>query len=445
VSAGWIISKEEFAGNLPFLRSFNFLKIRASYGQTGNANIPSFAYLNNYVNWPVYGQAAALGFSVLSNPDIGWEKNNQVDLGLDFGLLNNAIRGTIGLFNRVSQDMILNVPVAPNVGIGPGNVSVITNIGKLRNRGLEFELSTSNLSSRSRLRWTTDFNVTFLKNNVLDLTPQFKQMPAGANPVAIGIMSGVGITQIGRQLGTYYLPEYAGLDGEGFETIFEINRDVLRETGQTVKTGNVIRATQTNINNNRIVHEGKQALPTWFGGLSNTFAYGGFELTGLITFSGGNYIYDAQEENNSYVRSGSNVILAKVYNNTWEPGKTNGVYPILTWNMRDRFNNPGGAPSPQTLGSRTTRFLYNGDFARLKTVQLAYNLPAGITHRLKIQNLRVYVSANNLVTITKYPGFDPEFANLTTNNQDRNLSQGFITAPPVPQVRTTNVGLSVTF
>ena len=446
VSAGWIVSNEAFAKNASVLNSFSFLKVRASYGQTGNASIPSFAFLNNYVNWPVYGQSGALAFSVLANKNITWEKNNQLDMAIEFGLLKNRLRGSVGYFNRVSKGMLLNVPVAPNVGIGAGAGSVITNIGDLRNRGIEFELNSINFMSNSGFRWTTDFNLSFIKNKVLDLTPQFKLKPVGANPVAIGIQQGVGITQIERQLGNYYLAEYAGLDNEGFETIYEIDASKLRGTGETIKTGNIIRATQTNINNNRIVQEGKQALPTWFGGISNTVSYKGIDLSVLFTFSGGNYIYDGLRENNSYVRTGNNVILADVYNNTWETGKTGAEYPKVTWNMRDNFNNvTTGNPAPQALGTRTTRFLYKGDFARLKTLQLAYNLPAATMERMHLQGVRIYLNVNNLFTITNYPGFDPEYANVTGGSQDRNLNQGFIGSAPVPQVRSMNAGISVTF
>lgn len=448
VSAGWIISNEDFAAKSGILGGFNLLKLRGSFGQTGNSNIPSFAFLSNYVNWPVYGQSPALGFSVLANPNIAWEKNTQFDLGLDFALLKNRLRGTIGYFNRLSKDMLLNVPVAPTVGIGPGAQSVITNIGDLRNTGLEIELGgliVSSKKGRNGFSWNADLNVSFIRNNVVDLTPQFKNLPTGAFPVAAGIQSGVGITQIGGNLGTYYLAEYAGLDAEGFETIWEIDPNILRETGKTVKTGNRIRATQTNINNNRIVHEGKTGLPTWFGGLTNNFSYKGFELTVLFTFQGGNYIYDGHEEATSYVRTGGNVIRQSVLGNTWTANKTDAEYPRLTWNMRDNANNPTtGAPAPNTLGTRTTRYLYSGDFARLKTLQLSYSFPQQWLNKVKMQAVRVYANVQNLFTITNYPGFDPE-AVILGGNQDRNLNQGFIGGAPIPQVRSFNAGVSVTF
>jgi TonB-linked SusC/RagA family outer membrane protein len=448
VSTGWIISDEPFANKSKFLSNFNLLKLRASYGRTGNANIPSFAWQNNYVNWPVYGQSAALGFSVLANPNIGWEQNDQFDVGLDFAVFNNKLRGTFGYFNRKSNNMLLNVPVAPTVGVGAGNSSVLTNIGDLNNQGLEIELSASIVNSkkgRNGFSWTTDFNITFLRNRVVTLTDQFKVLPTGNFPVAIGIQSGVGITQIGGHLGAYYLAEYAGLDDQGFETIWEVDANVLRETGKTVKTGNRIRATAQNITNNRIVHEDKTGLPTWFGGLTNNFSYKGFELNVLLTFQGGNYIYDGHEETTSYVRGGDNVIRANVFGNTWTSTRQNATHPRLTWNMRDLSNNPlTGAPAPQAMGSRTTRFLYSGDFLRLRTVQLAYSLPQSVLTKLRMQAVRLYVNAQNLFTVTSFPGFDPEGVVMGVN-QERNLNQGFFGGVPVPQVRTINAGVTVTF
>ncbi|MFN4144502.1 MAG: SusC/RagA family TonB-linked outer membrane protein [Runella sp.] len=441
-SAGWIISNEKFAQN-GFLSKFNLLKVRASYGITGNANIPSFAFLNNFINWPVYGNAPALGLSVLANPNITWEQNRQFDAALEFGILNNRISGSVGYYNRLSQDMLLNVPVAPNIGIASGSPSVITNIGDLRNSGFELQLSSVNIN-KGGFQWRTDLNFSTARNRVERLTPQFEVLPSGTLPVAVGIQSGVGITQIGGQLATFYLAEYAGLDAQGYETIFEIDQNILRQTGRTVKTGNVLRATQQNINANRIVHEGKTSIPTWFGGINNTFSYKGIELTTLFTFQGGNYIYDGHEELTSYVRTGTNNIRASVIGNTWTEQNQNAIYPRLTWNMRDNALDAQGRPAPQVLGTRTTRFLHKGDFLRLRTLQVAYNLPRSVTQRLKLQNVRVYANGQNLWTLTQFPGLDPEMVVLG-GNQDRNLNQGLVGNLPLPQVRTWNAGLSITF
>jgi TonB-linked SusC/RagA family outer membrane protein len=448
-SLGWIISEEDFFGGLG--STFNLLKVRTSYGRTGNTNIPSFAFLNGYVNWPVYGVSPAYGFSVLANPDIGWERNDQFDAALEFGLLNNRVSGSVGYYDKLSRGMLLNVAVAPNVGIGPGSASILTNIGDLRNRGVELQLSTTNLDIRG-FRWTSELNFTTNANKVQKLTPQFTQLPTGTSTVAPGIVQqGITNTQEGGRLGAFYLAEYAGLDGEGFETIYAVDVATLRSTGQTVRlkdasgADSTLRATSQNVTNNRFLLEKKTGLPTWYGGFTNTFSFKGIELNVLFTFQGGNYIYDALEENTSYVRSGGNVIRSEVYGNTWTEENPGAEYPKLTWNLRDNNLNPAtGLPAPQALGTRTTRFLYKGDFARLKTLQIAYSLPPALVQRIRLQQVRVYANAQNLLTFTRYPGYDPETL-LIGGNQDRNLAQGFINAAPVPQVRTFNFGMSVTF
>jgi hypothetical protein len=446
VSAGWLISEEDWFKNLEIGEKISFAKLRTSFGQTGNASIPSFAFLSNYVGWPVYGQSPALSLSVLGNPEIRWEKNNQVDAALELGAFNNRIRTSFGWFSRTSQDMLLSVPVAPTVGIGAGNQTIIINIGNLRNSGFEWEISAlicDNNKSRTRLRWNADANFSWLDDKVLQLADNFKSLPSGDFPVANGIFQGAGITQIGGRLGAYYLAEYAGLDNDGFETIYEIDRNVLRQTGQTVRTGNILRATASNINNNRMVLGNKTGLPTWYGGLTQVLGWHGFELKMHITFQGGNYIYDGHEETVSYVRTGNNVLLQRMIGNTWSEENKDAKYPKPTWNLRDNSLAPNGEPSPQNLGTRTTRFLYRGDYARLKTLSIGYNVPPSWLKRMKLRELRFNFSGQNLLTFTKYPGFDPEMVITGPGTQGRNLSQGFLTSAPVPQVRTLMAGITV--
>jgi hypothetical protein len=155
-------------------------------------------------------------------------------------------------------------------------------------------------------------------------------------------------------------------------------------------------------------------------------------LRAHITFQGGNYIYDGQEEATSYVRTGTNVIHAGVPGNIWSPDNPAGRYPKLTWNLRDNNVAPSGEPAPQTLGTRTSRYLYKGDFVRLKTLSLAYSLPETWMKKLHMRGARLMVSAQNLLTFTQYPGFDPEMLVTGPGSQARNLSQGFLTAAPVP-------------
>lgn len=446
LSSGWILSEERWFQNMNGQNTISLLKLRASYGQTGNAAIPAFAYRSNFVNWPVYGQSAALSLSVLGNPNIRWEKNNQVDAALEIGLWNNRMHTSIGGFVRTSADMLLNVPVAPTVGIGAGNQSVIVNIGNLRNTGIEWELNgviVENYQRRNQVRWSIDANVTWISDKVLSLTESFRNLPSGDFPVAAGIQQGVGITRIGGRLGTFYLAEFAGLDNEGFETIFEVDKEILRTTGRTVRTGKVLRATNTNISNNRMVLENKTGLPRWFGGVTQSWQWRGFDVRMHVSFQGGNYIYDGHEESVSYVRTGNNVLLATLSGNNWSHENPRAPFPRLTWNLRDNTTGSNGEPLPQTMGTRTTRFLYRGDFVRLKTLSVSYTLPSAWIRILRLQSAKMYVSGQNLFTFTAYPGFDPEILISGPGSQARNLNQGFLTLAPVPQVVTIMVGMNL--
>jgi len=448
VSAGWVLTEAPFLTNSFISRSFSFFKLRASYGQTGNAGIPAFGFVSNFVNWPIYGQSTALALSVLGNPEIRWEKNNQLDAGFDWTLRSGRLRGVVDVFSRTTRDMLLSVPVAPTVGIGAGSQSAVVNIGDLRNKGVEMELSwvvKENFKTPRRLKWTVDANLTLVKNKVLWLTNFLNTLPVGEFPVANGIQQGVTLTQTGQNLANYYLATYAGLDSEGFETIYEIDRQILRQTGRTVHTGRRLRATIANVNNNRTIQYGKSGLPTWYGGVTQSLKWRIWEVRMHFTFQGGNYLYDAHEEQSSYVRTGNNVLRASVIGNTWTPDNPAAALPKLTWNMRDNFVNAQGEPAPQSLSSRTTRFLYRGDYARLKTLSVACQLPPQLAKSLRIQSARVMLSAQNLLTFTAYPGFDPEILNTGPGTQGRNLSQGFIGQAPMPQVRTFMAGIQVVF
>lgn len=448
VSAGWVLTEAPFLAKSFINRSFSFFKFRASYGQTGNAGIPAFGFVSNFVNWPIYGQSPALALSVLGSPKIRWEKNNQLDAGFDWTLRNGRLKGVFDVFTRTTRDMLLSVPVAPTVGIGPGSQSVVVNIGDLRNKGVEMELSwvlKDNYGLPKRLKWTLDANLTLVKNKVLRLTNALNRLPTGEFPVANGIQQGITITQTGQALANYYLATYAGLDSEGFETIYEVDREVLRKTGRTVHTGRRLRATVANVNNNRTIQYGKSGLPTWYGGITQSLKWRMWEVRMHFTFQGGNYLYDAHEEQTSYVRTGNNVLRSSVLGNTWTPDNPAASLPKLTWNMRDNFVNAQGEPAPQSLSTRTTRFLYRGDYARLKTLSVACQMPAQLTKLLRIQSARFMLSAQNLLTFTAYPGFDPEIMNTGPGTQGRNLSQGFIGQAPLPQVRTFMAGIQVVF
>lgn len=242
------------------------------------------------------------------------------------------------------------------------------------------------------------------------------------------------------------MAEYAGIDKEkGIPMIYEIDRDRYLKTNETVKTGNLIPATSANVNNHKILHEDKTGLPKFFGGFTNTFTYKGLELMAMISFQGGNFIYDQAQETGINMAKGGVILRQDLIGNTWTKPGDDARYPQLMWDYAYQYDNTGAPVTSKVAYSpRTTQFLYKGDFARLRTLQLSYNLPQNLVQKAWVKNMRVFVSGNNLLTLTGYKGWDPEFANVSTSSEARNLQQG-VAGNYIPQLKTWNFGVNVSF
>jgi hypothetical protein len=253
-------------------------------------------------------------------------------------------------------------------------------------------------------------------------------------------------------LKAFFMADYAGIDTEkGVEMIWEIDVDKFEETGITEKTGRKIPATIDNLEQNKFIQKNKTPFPTWFGGLTNSFFYGPFDLNVHFSMSGGNYIYDYNLKRTSYVHNGQNVIRKDLIGNHWEEPGDDAKYPRLVWNSKHEWgwdpnvdnpdsptgkgdwknNNQGNNYSPERL--HHTKFLYKGDYIRLKTLQVGYNLPASVSNTLKIQGLRIYLSGTNLWTWSaEYPGYDPE-------------GPDYVDGVGLPNLKTYSIGLSLKF
>ena len=438
VSVGWVLSDE------PFLRDnvkiLSFLKLRASYGLTGNAEIGNFSWQKSFTSVgytaAVYAGSTGGQFTNPGNQDLSWESTKQVDVGLDFGFLGNRIRGTFDFYNKVSNGLLLNYDLGPLYGTI--NNVITLNLGSVRNRGLEFSISTQNIV-RPRFRWTTDFNIARNQNEVLSTyTAPFLNYP-------YQFISGPNIAAVGYPLGTYYLAKFAGFDPlTGNELFYERNRNVYTITGQTVPTGNLWDGTVNNQSgNNQFVQDGKTPYPKFFGGLTNSFTVGPFDLSALIYFQYGNWIYDQGERQQSYpsLNQGPNnttvgqVLRAEVPGIgrlTDELNRTDGGAYRLQWQSNARL-------------FESTRFLHDGSFARLKNLQVGYTLPVATAKHLHLRTVRVYATAQNLLTVTKFKGWDPEiFNNNGATGGMATLGPG-VTNNDLPQVKTLSLGLNVGF
>lgn len=436
-SVGWVVSDEGFMKSIP---TISFLKLRASYGLTGNAEIGNYSwqkvFTNVGYNAAIYGGIQGGQFTSLGNRNLSWESTRQFNAGADFGLLGNRINGTFDFYDKVSDGLLLDYALGPLAGTINNVITV--NLGSVRNRGVEFVLNTRNIV-KPRFRWETSFNIARNRNMVLSTyDATFLNYP-------FQFISGTNIAAPGYPLGTYYLAQLAGFDPQtGNELFYERDRSVYANAGQTVRTGNLWDGTINNQSgNNQFILADRTPYPTVFGGLNNTFQFGPIDLSALIYFQVGNWIYDQGERAQSYptINGTGNFQTSQVLRRNI-PGvgdvqnaiqqNDNTSLDRLVWNSNAR-------------SIESTRFLHNGSFARLKNVQIGYNLPADAIRKLHLRSLRVYVTAQNLLTVTKFNGWDPEvIRNGEQMGGTANLSPG-LTNNDLPQIRTLLVGINLGF
>lgn len=359
VGASWIISDESFLE--AWRGTVDLLKLKASYGTVGNqdgiADFASRAILGR----GDYSGVTGLRLTAPGNPDLRWETRKTANAGVEFGLLKNRVGGSVEYYYSTTVDLFYNRNVSGTSGFG----SVLSNAGRMRNQGIEVSLRVQPVKTSS-FSWTAEGNFTYNKNTILEL---------GANGED-NVQNGVTVLKIGKPLNTLWLVKYAGVDPANGDPLY------LDKDG---KTTNVYDP-----ENN--VYLGTSDAP-YFGGITNTFNYKGVELQVFWIYSLGNEIYNNDRlnvENPGYTASQLSTDLLREWRN---PGDITDI--------------PRADPSVYFLDA-TTRFVENGSFWRLRNVQLSYNLPRSILQRIKISNVRVFVQGQNLVTITKYRGYDPE-------------------------------------
>lgn len=399
-SVGWIVTEEKFLDNSDAL---SFLKLKASFGYTGNAEIPDLAqWGTTSVNSGItYNNDTIIYRTNLANPDITWERSFSYDIGLEFGLLRDRIYGEVSYYNKRTENMLLQVKTQ----VSSGWDIVWDNVGEMENKGVEFMIKSRNLVGS--FKWTTDINIGFNRNKVLDV--------GTASPDAL---AGTGDTRVivGHPIGVNYLVRFSHVDPDDGKPVF------FTKDGEETKVYNV---------EDRVV-VGKP-YPDFIGGITNTMSFKGFDLSFLFNFSYGNQIYDD---------AGKRLV-----------GRING------WNQSrmvlDRWRQPGditdvprltldGALSGIETDRNTDEFLYDGSYFRLKQLTFGYNFPETVTQKLHMKKLRLYFAGTNLLTFTRYPGSDPEIFRDMENVMQKNLSPSVTYLTP-PQAMTFNVGLNITF
>ncbi len=413
VSVGWVISEENFMADV---NQIDFLKLRLSRGFVGNAEMGNYPYLSTLVGWGPYGSTPGFFFRNIGNDQIRWESQVQTNAGLDFAILNNRISGTFDYFVKDARDLIVSNRIGNFHGYFAQNINV--NLGTLRNRGFDIGISTRNLTGE--FKWTTDFNISRAKSVITKLSPNQRFIDSGRNRVVEGY-----------PLGAYYLPVWAGVDPlTGHELIYGVNQGASSTNVATTTdfSGDVIDAERLNAaqyNNHRVLFEDKTPYPDFYGGLTNSFSYKGFELSFLFVFQYGNWIYDEGIQKLNYVTTGFTQNVSPDLLNGWTASAPTNI-PLL-WNT-------------QMAGRSSSRFLYDGSYIRMKNLSLGYQLPESVLNKLHFGSLRLFVMGENLLTFTKYPGGDPEF--FRASGAAANISPG-IADITMPQVRTITFGLNL--
>lgn len=290
VSGGWIISDEAFMRNAGFI---SLLKLRGSYGETGNQNIPSEVTKNSYSikSKQYYNNMQNMFLWNIANKAAKWEKNKSIDLGLDYALFNNKVNGSIAYYRRTTSDMLMRVQLPASAGItnsggNADNNSMWANVGSMYNQGFEFDINVTLV--KKDFEWNMNYNLTTNMNKVTALDASVDAKGTGIINTRPGA-----ITKKDLALGTYFMAEWAGVDPEkGIGMIYEIDLDRYNKTGETVKTGRLIPATQSNVNKHRIIQEGKTALPKVYMGWTNNFKYKAFDLSFMFYLSLGSYTFN---------------------------------------------------------------------------------------------------------------------------------------------------------
>jgi TonB-linked SusC/RagA family outer membrane protein len=396
VSLAWRISEENFFT----FDAVDELKLRVSYGITGNSAIGNYAARGLFSVSGSYQGVTGLTASQLANNALSWEEAREFNVGLDFEILEGRIFGALDYYTRDNENLLFGRPLPSDSGFG----SILENIGAIRNSGVELELNSVNLNTRG-FQWSTRFNVAMASNEILELPDGNDIRPNGAFDALI----------IGQALGIIQVPRWAGVnpaDGRPMWYDAEGNITYTPEASDAInyKDGNA----------------------EYVGGFGNTFSYKGLTLDAFFQFNLGQWAFPSTD-----------------YYFT----RTPDFLMNMTKETLDRWRNPGDITYyPRAINAGTdyaetddyrvevgTQSIYNASYIRLKNVSLSYQLPSSLTERVGMGSVRLYASAVNLITWTAWPFYDPEVA-FSPNDIYNN-----VTTASYPTERQIYAGIDIRF
>lgn len=377
VGGSWIVSNEGFLADS---NTLNYLKFRGSYGELGNnRGIGFFPYQAIFgLGWNNENNTGVL-LGGIADPFISWEKTASSNVGVDFELFNGALAGTVDYYSKESVDLIYDKPLPPSTGVD----DITTNIGSVRNYGWEVSLR-SNIVNTDDFTWTAGVNFSLDENEITELTQD-------------EFVNGSKLWKVGNSLYDFYINEWAGVDpADGYAMWY---MDI------TDTDGNVTGRTTTKIYDEASDYELGSALPDILGGFTTFLRYKNFDLNILTNFSFGGKLLDTDYSGltSQFANPGS-AVHPDVVNRWQQPGDITD-YPLLLAS-NNSFNN------------RSSKFLYDNDYVRLKSLTFGYNLPESALEKIGFSQVRVFLQADNIFTWQSHEGIEPEQAfNGLTNNR----------------------------
>lgn len=411
ISAGWTISEESFVKNIAAISQ---LKLRASYGQTGNNQIGNFDSRGTFSaasgtgtavpgGTLTYGGVAGIGPNNLGNSSLSWEKNSTINLGIDYALFNGRISGAVDIYQRTNTDLLLGRAVPHTSGYG--NIS--SNVGEMVNKGLEVEVTTVNVKYKT-FTWKTSFNIALIANKVTKLNEADTVLPGDVS------------VRLNQPINSNFAARYAGVNPA---------------TGKGMwydRNGNI---TYLPNNPNDFIVLGND-LSTTTGGLTNSFSYKGLELEVFFQYDFGRQALNSQ--NAFATRNGGSQFntLLEPYLRRWQkPGDITDVPRPIDGNTEIR-----------SVGATTgSRFYEDASYIRLKQITLSYMLPTTLVKKAKLTSVRFYATAINLLTFTKWGGVDPEFVSQVNPGVANTVANRNNNTGVVPQSRNYTIGVQIGF
>lgn len=417
-SIGWTVLNESFMSGLKSYVSD--LKLRASYAKVGNTNIGSYPYMGLYSN-ARYGDATGLGYQQTGNPDLKWETSEKIGAGLDLGFFRNRLKFTIDYYQNDIDNMILDRPYPVSAGL-PKEGEISENIGRVMNKGFEFSVD-ANIIKTENFSWQANMNITTTHNEVLNLVGDDPYLSVGSYRrhmvgQPLNLIWGYKYAGVNMANGN---PMYYKADGTIVQRVIETGRHFVYDPKNPKDTG-----TQTTVATTLGVDDMQnlgQTIPKFFGGISNNFKIGKFDIGGLVRFSYGNKILNITKQEGLSMEFVNNFrdILGR-WQSPENPG--DGITPRIVEGRNPQINDERVASS---------RFVEDGSFIKIDNISLGYTFDRDLIKAAKMNTLRVFVQAQNYFIFTKYTGADPE---LTVGGIDWNA---------MPRQKSISIGLNATF